>query len=216
MNGLIVEPSACTWCGIAQRGHGRQYADAVGWHAWERPSQEQILARMKARRLAATVAARGALPMSGTPVPQALPLSGPICSQSEARAAGLDIAPSVEELDAMASTIVAAGDPLSAEVSLAQAVPLLGAAVTGLQARLVELEAAAYGDAKVRLLTPVEQIRHLHACVAAQLSRADTLDRLCREQRARADELEAAIAADGCMCPVPDRVGPHQVGCPLD
>lgn len=72
--------------------------------------------------------------------PEPLALSGPICSQAEARAAGLDIAPSVEELDAMASTIVAAGDPLSAEVSLAQAVPLLGAAVTGLRARVAELE----------------------------------------------------------------------------
>jgi hypothetical protein len=63
MNSLIVEPSACTWCGIARRGHGRQYADAVGWHAWERPSQEQILARMKARRLQLAVARAGAFPM---------------------------------------------------------------------------------------------------------------------------------------------------------
>jgi hypothetical protein len=60
---LIVEPSACTWCGIAQRGHGRQYADAAGWHVWERPSQEQILARMKARRLQLAVARAGALPV---------------------------------------------------------------------------------------------------------------------------------------------------------
>mgnify|MGYP001565506917 CR=1 FL=1 len=59
----IMEPSACTWCGIAERGHGRQYADAVGWHAWEQPSQEQILARMKARRLQLAVARAGALPM---------------------------------------------------------------------------------------------------------------------------------------------------------
>jgi hypothetical protein len=61
--------------------------------------------------------------------------------------------------------------------------------------RIAELEAAAYGDAKVRLLTPVEQIRHLHACVAAQLHRADTLDRLCREQRARADAAEQSPLA---------------------
>jgi len=59
----IMEPSACTWCGIARRGHGRQYADAAGWHEWERPSQEQILARMKARRLQLAVARMGALPM---------------------------------------------------------------------------------------------------------------------------------------------------------
>ena len=59
----IMEPSACTWCGIARRGHGRQYADAAEWHEWERPSQEQILARMKARRLQLAVARMGALPM---------------------------------------------------------------------------------------------------------------------------------------------------------
>lgn len=68
MNGLEMEPSACTWCGIAQRGHGRQYADAVGWHEWEQPSQEQMLARMKARRLQLAVTRTGALPMPAGPV----------------------------------------------------------------------------------------------------------------------------------------------------
>jgi hypothetical protein len=68
-------------------------------------------------------------------------------------------------------------------------------AVDWLIARVAELEAAAYGDAEVRLLNPVEQIQHLHACVAAQMSRADTLDRLCREQRARADQAEEQLAA---------------------
>src|ERR1051325_6924330 len=63
MSAPIVEPSACAWCSIEQRGHGRQYADAVGWHGWERPSQEQILARMKARRLQLAVARVGALPV---------------------------------------------------------------------------------------------------------------------------------------------------------
>jgi hypothetical protein len=61
-----------------------------------------------------------------------------------------------------------------------------------LATQVTELEAAAYGDAKVRLLTPVEQIRHLHAAVAAQLARAGTLDRLLREAQARVIELEAA------------------------
>jgi hypothetical protein len=59
----LVEPQACTWCGIAEDGHGRQYADAAGWHAWERPTDGQVLARMKARRLARVVARVGALPM---------------------------------------------------------------------------------------------------------------------------------------------------------
>ncbi|MCM8552663.1 hypothetical protein [Streptomyces sp. STCH 565 A] len=71
MSAPLVEPSACTWCGIARRGHGRQFADAVGWHGWERPSDVQILARMKARRLALTVARVGALPMPAGPEPQA-------------------------------------------------------------------------------------------------------------------------------------------------
>lgn len=71
MNAPLVEPSACTWCGIARRGHARQYADAVGWHGWVRPTDAQILARMKARRLAVTVARVGALPMPVSPEPQA-------------------------------------------------------------------------------------------------------------------------------------------------
>jgi hypothetical protein len=99
-----------------------------------------VSARDESAELAAVVAERGALPMPVVPEPQVLPSTGPICTQAEARAAGLDIAPSVEELDAMASSIAAVGDPLSAEVSLAQAVPLLGAAVTGLRARVAELE----------------------------------------------------------------------------
>jgi hypothetical protein len=73
--------------------------------------------------------------------------------------------------------------------------PEHAAEVAKLQARIAELEAAAYGDAEVRLLNPVEQIQHLHACVAAQMSRADTLDRLCREQRAQADQAEEQLAA---------------------
>jgi hypothetical protein len=72
--------------------------------------------------------------------------------------------------------------------------PEHAAEVAKLQARIAELEAAAYGDAEVRLLNPVEQIQHLHACVTAQMSRADTLDRLCREQRERADAAEGRVA----------------------
>lgn len=98
-----------------------------------------LLATLQELAAHGIVGSADVLPVPAGDVPPAL--SGPICTQAEARAAGLDVAPSVEELDAMASTIVAAGDPLSAEVSLAQAVPLLGAAVTGLRARVAELEA---------------------------------------------------------------------------
>jgi hypothetical protein len=72
--------------------------------------------------------------------------------------------------------------------------PEHAADVAKLQARIAELEAAAYGDAEVRLLNPLEQIQHLHACVAAQMSRADTLDRLCRKQRERAEAAEEQLA----------------------
>jgi hypothetical protein len=69
--------------------------------------------------------------------------------------------------------------------------PETAAELERLRKQVAELEAAAYGDATVRLLNPIEQIRHLHSCVAAQMDRANTLDRLCREQRARVAELEA-------------------------
>ncbi|MFJ2110605.1 hypothetical protein ACIOEX_01530 [Streptomyces sp. NPDC087850] len=47
-------PSACRWCGIDQRPHARQWAQPAGWHAWEQPTEQQILARMRARRAART------------------------------------------------------------------------------------------------------------------------------------------------------------------
>jgi hypothetical protein len=142
------------------------------------------------------VAAQGALPMPVVPEPQALPLAGPICTQAEARAAGLDIAPSVEELDAMASSIVAVGDPLSAEVSLAQAVPLLGAAVTGLRARVAELEAERKKYVGVEP-TVAEEMAYLSRCL-------DAVYDLCDETAAKGIAsggpftVEAVrIAADG-------------------
>lgn len=61
----LVEPYGCGRCGIPEP-HGRQAA-ADGIHTWERPSDAQVLARMKARRLARAVARMGALPMPGGP-----------------------------------------------------------------------------------------------------------------------------------------------------
>ncbi|MGW2721472.1 hypothetical protein [Streptomyces sp. NPDC001492] len=43
-------PGGCGLCGIERRGHGRQYAEPVGWHAWKQPTQQQIKDRMQARR----------------------------------------------------------------------------------------------------------------------------------------------------------------------
>ncbi|WP_367138933.1 MULTISPECIES: hypothetical protein [Streptomyces] len=43
-------PHDCSWCGLERQGHARQWAPGGGWHAWVPPSQEQIKARMIARR----------------------------------------------------------------------------------------------------------------------------------------------------------------------
>ncbi|MFB6934529.1 hypothetical protein [Streptomyces chartreusis] len=48
----VSEPYGCTYCGVAQRSHGRRYLGSVGVHAWERPTDEQVKDRMLARRAA--------------------------------------------------------------------------------------------------------------------------------------------------------------------
>ncbi|MFE2556028.1 hypothetical protein ACFXGT_08320 [Streptomyces sp. NPDC059352] len=47
-----VTPSACRWCGIETRAHFQQWKSPVGWHTHEPPTQDQIKARMIARRAA--------------------------------------------------------------------------------------------------------------------------------------------------------------------
>jgi hypothetical protein len=55
----------------------------VGYHAWEAPTDAQILARMKARRLALTVACVGAVPVPVGPEPQALEALGQVVAEIE-------------------------------------------------------------------------------------------------------------------------------------
>nr|PPQ62083.1 hypothetical protein C5F59_39680 [Streptomyces sp. QL37] len=55
--GCLPAPSGCRWCGIEARSHARQWVEAVGWHVWETPTDEQRKERMRARR--------GQLPMPG-------------------------------------------------------------------------------------------------------------------------------------------------------
>ncbi|MCU1668390.1 MAG: hypothetical protein JWP40_1317 [Blastococcus sp.] len=45
-------PYGCRWCGEKRGHHGRQYLRSKGIHGWERPTEAQILARMRARRRA--------------------------------------------------------------------------------------------------------------------------------------------------------------------
>lgn len=47
-----TDPMGCSWCGIPSRDHMQRYKPPVGWHKWAAPTQEQILARMLARRTA--------------------------------------------------------------------------------------------------------------------------------------------------------------------
>ncbi|PBC72286.1 MULTISPECIES: hypothetical protein [unclassified Streptomyces] len=46
----MPQPNSCRWCGIDQRQHMQQWKPPVGWHQWEQPTQDQIKARMLARR----------------------------------------------------------------------------------------------------------------------------------------------------------------------
>lgn len=51
-------PYRCRWCGIALSDHGCRWVASRGMHAWEQPTRQQILARMRARRTARLTSAR--------------------------------------------------------------------------------------------------------------------------------------------------------------
>ncbi|MFG2372615.1 hypothetical protein ACGFY9_14190 [Streptomyces sp. NPDC048504] len=52
MRERVSEPFGCAHCGEVKRSHGRRYIGDVGMHSWERPTDEQVKARMLARRAA--------------------------------------------------------------------------------------------------------------------------------------------------------------------
>lgn len=52
MRERVSEPFGCALCGVEKRSHGRRYIGGAGMHTWERPSDEQVKARMLARRVA--------------------------------------------------------------------------------------------------------------------------------------------------------------------
>ncbi|MCM2427350.1 hypothetical protein [Streptomyces sp. RKAG337] len=53
-------PSGCFHCGIGHREHAQQWTPAGGWHQWTPPTDEQVKARMLARRSARRQYARAA------------------------------------------------------------------------------------------------------------------------------------------------------------
>lgn len=54
MTTRIPSPNGCQHCDLDQRGHAQQWKPPVGWHKWTPPTQDQIKARMRARRAART------------------------------------------------------------------------------------------------------------------------------------------------------------------
>ena len=56
MTNTLHEPNSCRFCGLPQRGHARRWKPPAGWHKWQPPTNEQIKARMHARRAAAQAA----------------------------------------------------------------------------------------------------------------------------------------------------------------
>lgn len=52
-HGTVPTPFGCRWCGGEQRHHGRRWSLRFEQgHFWVRPTNAQIIARMKARRAA--------------------------------------------------------------------------------------------------------------------------------------------------------------------
>lgn len=51
-DGKPPTPYGCRWCGTEKGGHGRRWLPGRGIHVWERPTDRQILDRMRARRRA--------------------------------------------------------------------------------------------------------------------------------------------------------------------
>lgn len=48
--GEPFEPNGCRWCGTPRRGHFGLYTEMAGWHRFIEPTDNQRLARMRARR----------------------------------------------------------------------------------------------------------------------------------------------------------------------
>ena len=67
-NGTAPTPSGCRWCGVERRHHGSRYLPGRGYHAWDQPTERQILARMKARRAAFKAVCRCVKPWQQYPL----------------------------------------------------------------------------------------------------------------------------------------------------
>ncbi|SOE31708.1 hypothetical protein [Streptomyces sp. OK228] len=57
-DGTPPTPYGCRWCGIDHAEHRDRRTAAAGLHTWQRPTNAQILARMRARRAVCAEARR--------------------------------------------------------------------------------------------------------------------------------------------------------------
>ncbi|WP_405548761.1 hypothetical protein [Streptomyces microflavus] len=73
-------PFSCRWCGVVAGNHGRRYVRSQGMHAWGRPTNTQIIARMKARRAARKAVCR--CPQDDYPMPFA-PVFDPYACEAD-------------------------------------------------------------------------------------------------------------------------------------
>lgn len=48
----LIAPGGCQHCGLPRHGHCQRWTRAAGWHGYTAPTDEQIKARMLARRAA--------------------------------------------------------------------------------------------------------------------------------------------------------------------
>ncbi|MFG3244145.1 hypothetical protein [Streptomyces sp. NPDC048157] len=52
MTTRISSPNSCRHCGLDEREHMQRWKPTASWHTWTPPTQDKILARMRARRAA--------------------------------------------------------------------------------------------------------------------------------------------------------------------
>ncbi|WP_411092243.1 hypothetical protein [Streptomyces sp. 049-1] len=84
-DGTPPHPYGCRWCGIDPAEHRKRRTAAAGLHTWQRPTNAQILARMRARRVARVEARR--LAAVETAFSRAAGLVGPAERRRRERAA---------------------------------------------------------------------------------------------------------------------------------
>lgn len=187
----VSEPFGCKHCGVEKRSHGRRYIGGQGMHAWVRPSDEQVKARMLARRVA-----RSPLPA----VPELEQLYGDLT--------GAYLARWEEEQDNKRLRWALASAKRGRARLRAQVAELEALELGDLDGRV---SATCAEPSHPTWLRSTTDVRGCPWCRIAELEAErhttnEALDDAVQELRAR----------QSCPCPSADQPGPHQVGCFFD